>query len=194
MGDFNGSNYDDAFMGKLVSFVAGDEFQTMFEQFFLTHATVFTNDEEHKLEYYTLYQEFHGLFERQLEGFCDELGMSQPEFMRKCRECQSADPKSEHYINILMSSVEYDTFVKLMRIMRPVAERKKQSAADAKGSDLRDDSGRKAPAASKGGDDYDIEGDDYANSGSRYRADEKVTDGDRSPSGSKGVASSKGEK
>ena len=38
--------------------------------------------------------------------------------MKKCREAQTADPKAKHYVDILMSSVEYDTFVKLMRIMR----------------------------------------------------------------------------
>ena len=38
----------------------------MFEKFFLTHALEFTNDEEHKLIYYEIYQEFHDLFEKQL--------------------------------------------------------------------------------------------------------------------------------
>ena len=49
MGDFNGRNYKDSFIGDLVDFVAGDDFQTMFEKFFLQHALEFTNDEEHKL-------------------------------------------------------------------------------------------------------------------------------------------------
>ena len=85
MGDFNGRNYKDSFIGDLVDFVAGnilsintntaiiltlisigDDFQTMFEKFFLTHALEFTNDEEHKLIYYEIYQEFHDLFEKQL--------------------------------------------------------------------------------------------------------------------------------
>jgi hypothetical protein len=56
MGDFNGKNYKDKFVADLVTFVAGDKFQTMFENFFLTHATEFTNEEEHKLRYYEIYQ------------------------------------------------------------------------------------------------------------------------------------------
>lgn len=43
-------------------------------------------------------------------------------FMKRCREASVEDEKAKHYIDILLSSVEYDTFVKLMKIMRPVAE------------------------------------------------------------------------
>lgn len=76
---FNGENYNDRFMADLVNFVAGDKFQTMFESFFLTYALEFTHDEEHKLRYYELYQMFHDMFERQLEIFCSEVGISQTE-------------------------------------------------------------------------------------------------------------------
>ena len=38
--DFNGENYEDQFVGKLVNFVANDRFQSLFENFFLTHALV----------------------------------------------------------------------------------------------------------------------------------------------------------
>jgi endonuclease III-like uncharacterized protein len=79
MGDFNGDNYNDKFIGDLVTFVASDKFQTMFESFFLTHATAFTNDEEHRLEYYELYQQFHAMFDEQLEDFCSQQGLSQAE-------------------------------------------------------------------------------------------------------------------
>ena len=44
--------------------------------------------------------------------------------MRRCREATTEDPKAKHYVNILMSSVEYTTFIQLMRIMRPVAEQR----------------------------------------------------------------------
>lgn len=76
---FNGDNYGDKFVGALVSFVASDKFQTMFESFFLQNALEFTNDEEHKLRYYELYQNFHDMFEQQLEIFCSEMDMTQAE-------------------------------------------------------------------------------------------------------------------
>ena len=62
-----------------MNFVAGDKFQTMFESFFITHATSFTNDEEHRLEYYELYQNFHELFDKQLEDFCKQQDLTQTE-------------------------------------------------------------------------------------------------------------------
>ena len=80
MGDFNGANYADDFVGDLVNFVAGESFQTMFESFFLTYALEFSNDEEHKLRYYELYQIFHDMFESQLETFCNKNNISQGNF------------------------------------------------------------------------------------------------------------------
>ncbi len=77
--DFNGDNYNDKFIGDLVNFVAGDRFQTMFENFFLEHALEFTHEEEHKLKYYELYQKFHDMFESQLEIFCNDVNLSQSE-------------------------------------------------------------------------------------------------------------------
>ena len=45
---FSGDNYEDKFLADLVDFVANDKFQSMFESFFLEHATKFTTDEERK--------------------------------------------------------------------------------------------------------------------------------------------------
>ncbi len=52
--------------------------------------------------------------------------------MKRCREATTEDPKAKHYVNILMSSVEYTTFIQLMRIMRPVAEQRLLNKADSK--------------------------------------------------------------
>ena len=52
MGDsFNPNTYDDTFIADLVAFVAADEFQSMFESFFINFALEFTDDEEHSLRY-----------------------------------------------------------------------------------------------------------------------------------------------
>jgi hypothetical protein len=55
--------------------------------------------------------------------------------MKRCREATTHDSRAKHYIDILMSSVEYDTFVKLMRLMRPVAQAKAQLAVQQHGDD-----------------------------------------------------------
>ncbi len=44
--------------------------------------------------------------------------------MKRSRDATTNDPKAKHYMDILLSSVEYDTFVKLMRLMRPVAQQR----------------------------------------------------------------------
>ncbi len=54
--------------------------------------------------------------------------------MKRCREATTEDPKAKHYVNILMSSVEYTTFIQLMRIMRPVAEARLSTNAESKDS------------------------------------------------------------
>lgn len=61
------------------------------------------------------------MFEEELEMFCDTIGISQVELLRHCKQASTTDPKAEQYIQILLSSAEFDTFLKLMRIMRPVA-------------------------------------------------------------------------
>lgn len=52
--------------------------------------------------------------------------------MRCCKAATTDDPQAKHYIDVLMSSVEYETFVKLMRLMRPVAAHRLAERADAK--------------------------------------------------------------
>ena len=58
-------------------------------------------------------------------------------FKRFCRKCKIAgenDEKSKHYIQILVSSAEYETFVRLMKIMRPIAQSRQLQKADEKQS------------------------------------------------------------
>ena len=132
MGDFDGTNYKDTFIAELVTFVAGDGFQTMFETFFIEHALQFSSAEEHQLIYYDIYLKFHKMFEGRLEDFCNQTKVTESEFMIQCRAAREKDEKAKHYIDILLSSVEYETFVKLMKIMRPVAESRLSSKADSK--------------------------------------------------------------
>ncbi|KAH9181361.1 hypothetical protein AeNC1_016663, partial [Aphanomyces euteiches] len=54
----------DDMIRELMLFIAGAEFQSIFEAFFLKHALKFTDDEEHRLEYTQLFQEFQELFEQ----------------------------------------------------------------------------------------------------------------------------------
>ena len=132
MGDFDGANYKDGFIAELVTFVAGNNFQGMFEAFFIEHATKFSLAEEHQLHYYEIYQKFHDMFEGQLEEFCSRSNLTETDFMLQCRAAREKDEKARHYVDILLSSVEYETFVKLMKIMRPLAESRLSAKAETK--------------------------------------------------------------
>ena len=113
MGDsFNPNTYDDNFIADLVAFVAADEFQSMFETFFIQFALEFDDDDEHKLRYTEIYQSFQSMFEEQLMVFCHSKNVSIEEFYRRCRETSNEDDKTRHYIDILLSSCEYNTFVR----------------------------------------------------------------------------------
>lgn len=122
---FDPTHYDNKFVADLVAFVSDDKFQTLFEGFFVDNALSFSYDDEHKLEYTACYQKFSSLFENQLIEFCVSKNISEGDFVKKCREVSTTDVKTRNYIDILLSSVDYETFVTLMKIMRPVAEMRK---------------------------------------------------------------------
>lgn len=124
MADFDPTHYDSAFAADLVEYVGNDEFQNLFESFFVKHALQFKDDDEFKLEYTAIYQTFSDLFESKLQDFCRLKRIDQADFIRRCRECAKNDGsgKTQQYIDILLSSVEFETFVKLMKLMRYVVE------------------------------------------------------------------------
>jgi hypothetical protein len=49
-------------------------------------------------------------------------------FLSRCREATANDPKASTYVDILLSSADYETFVRLMKIMRPIAMSRVMSA------------------------------------------------------------------
>ena len=102
------------------------------------------------------------LFESKLEEFCSSKNVTQAEFLKRCRGASCEDDKSKLYMNILLSSVEYETFVKLMYIMKPVAERKLQAEAEAKNMDERYEADGDAKSGAKAmakGESNDADGD-----------------------------------
>jgi hypothetical protein len=115
-------NYSDPFIRQVVNFIASDSFQTKFETFFLKHSLQFTDNEEHEFHYYELYQQFQDMFNGELQKFCVSQDLSLEEFYQLCQKAIKHDANADHYIQILISSAEYETFVRLMKIMKPIAE------------------------------------------------------------------------
>jgi hypothetical protein len=116
--------------------------------------------------------------------------VTKTEFYKRCKATQTTDIKASHYLNIMLSSVDYPQFVDLMRVMRKLhgdrldrQDRNAEGAAQLdgmlagakkkkKGSNKRD---------SKAGDDEKEEDADFKASPSS-RAEGKEVDDDDEPS------------
>ncbi len=54
--------------------------------------------------------------------FLSMKGVQSTDFVEACRRAQSTSPKHGHFLDIVVSSTSYSSFVDLMRVMRPAAE------------------------------------------------------------------------
>jgi len=147
------ADYKDDMILRLVQFIAGSKFQNAFEKFFLAHAKKFKDTEEHDLEYTDVYNEFQALFDSFMEEFLEKESLTTGEFMKRCRKAQAEDPKAAHYLDVVFASTDYVSFVRLMRLMKPLAERKSGNSmeAESKGSKGGDDDDVKGGGGAKGG-------------------------------------------
>nr|CCA17703.1 hypothetical protein PITG_11604 [Albugo laibachii Nc14]CCA18349.1 hypothetical protein PITG_11604 [Albugo laibachii Nc14] len=119
---------DDPTVRAFAAFIANPRFQKKFEEFFLGNSSAFTSGEEHHLEYMTIYHSFQAKFNEEMEEFLRQEGLSEEEFESKCAALieSQADKKANQYLDIVLASMSYDAFYKLMLIMRRRADAKMQ--------------------------------------------------------------------
>lgn len=147
-----GAGYQDQTMGSLVDFISHKNFQKPFENFFLEHALKFSDDPEHQLNYTEIYAEFQSMFNEHMKEFQRQQGLDEHELMEKLKNAEDDDPRAAHYLKIIVASMEYDAFVKLMRQMRGRAKMlDAESKSEAKSTTM--------TTGGKGGDDSDDEED-----------------------------------
>ncbi|KDO23427.1 hypothetical protein SPRG_11520 [Saprolegnia parasitica CBS 223.65] len=132
-----GSIQDDM-IRELMVFIASAEFQAAFEDFFLSHALTFSDEEEHRLEYTAIFQKFQSLFEDHMQRFYEAHSITEADFAKRCRAAVKADPKASQYLDIVLASMDYQAFFNLMKFMR------KRAATETKGkrkfqADAKDD-------------------------------------------------------
>lgn len=168
------ADYKDDMILRLVQFIAGAKFQNAFEKFFLAHAKKFQDNEEHQLVYTDVYNEFQALFDSFMEEFLQKEEMTTGEFMKRCRKAQGDDAKAAHYLDVVFASTDYVSFVRLMRLMKPLAERKATAAS----------MGAESKGGSKGGDDDD---DDVKGGGGAKSSGGGGGGGAKASAGSKGM-------
>jgi len=148
-----GAGYQDGTMGSLVDFISHKNFQKPFENFFLEHALKFSDDNEHQLQYTEVYTEFQSMFNEHMKEFQRQQGLDEHELLEKLKNAEDDDPKAAHYLKIIVASMEYDAFVKLMRQMRGRARMlDSESKTEAKSTTMQ--------TGGKGGDDDDDDDDE----------------------------------
>ncbi|WZN65137.1 ARL2_Bind_BART domain-containing protein [Chloropicon roscoffensis] len=95
-----------------------EEFGSSLENFAKDNCSVFTEGEEHKLEYTELYQKYQGLFEEKLESFLKTKNCNSDEFMKACQEAAEKGEEEDDnaaFLTFLLALVDYGTFVQMMK-------------------------------------------------------------------------------
>ena len=73
-----------AIFQKIVDIVTNAEFQRSQFEFFEKHANTFDVDDENKLEYTKIHNDFKNLVEELIGHLLAELGVTQEQFMEAC--------------------------------------------------------------------------------------------------------------
>ncbi|QDZ23776.1 ARF-like 2 binding protein BART domain-containing protein [Chloropicon primus] len=103
----------------VAEFLFEDEaFGNSLETFAKENCGVFTDSDEHKLEYTELYQKYQGLFEEKLESFLSTKNYTSDQFMQACQEAAEKGDEEDMngaFLNFLLALVDYTTFVQMMK-------------------------------------------------------------------------------
>jgi hypothetical protein len=126
---------DSPIVREVVSFVY-NTLRTELDNFFDKHVGVFdVSNEEHKLEYTTIYQEYEALLEEHLREFSNTKGYESPqEFYQALAKACNKSERATKMVQMLLAATDYHKFVALMRLKAKDLERKWRSEAKASNS------------------------------------------------------------
>ena len=109
---------------KVRTFCESNAFEGEFEAFAREHADLFMpllqlqKGDEHPVEFYEVYNMYLSKFEKRIENFLVDQGFSSKEFFDECKEILDDDEligTERFFIEFLLASSEYDSFIMLMR-------------------------------------------------------------------------------
>lgn len=110
---------------KVQDFCTSKEFEQEFESFAKEHSDTFmasldhnSNEGEHPLEFFEVYQEYLRKFEGKIEDFIVELGYEPKDFYAECRnvlEDEDVWGAKRFFIEMLLATSEYEHFFVLMQ-------------------------------------------------------------------------------
>lgn len=106
---------------KTADYCWSHNFLDVFHKYFADHAEAFIDAPEmcggeHNMQYYSLFQEYLGIYEEVLTKFVTSIDCTIEEFYTEVRECQeeSMDPYLRVFIDCLLASADYESFYKVM--------------------------------------------------------------------------------
>jgi hypothetical protein len=65
---------------------ASGSVQSTFETYFLKHALAFEDEEEHRLEYTSIYETFQTMFDEFMDDFLKAENLKPGDFIARCKE------------------------------------------------------------------------------------------------------------
>jgi hypothetical protein len=109
---------------KVRDFCESNTFEGEFEEFARQHQDLFMKlltmerGDEHPVEFYDVYNRYLSIFEGRIERFVTQLGFVPKDFFDECKGVLEDDDvvgSERFFIEFLLASSEYDSFIMLMR-------------------------------------------------------------------------------
>ena len=108
---------DKSLMEQTMAYCRTRDFLKIFEDYIINHIKYFKDaeEEEHRLEWTKIFEDYLKLFEDVLAGFIDKKGGNYAQFYRECREKQDGgSPEEKHFLKLLLASADYQDFSRIM--------------------------------------------------------------------------------
>ena len=103
----------DAEMQELAQIMASDQFKQTQKEFFAKYCQQFDAEEENKLEYTKIHNDFKKLVEELIGCLLAELGVTQEQFMEACEKA-GANPIHKRIVDQIIAVDNFMAFKKLM--------------------------------------------------------------------------------
>ena len=104
-------------MVQVMDYCRTRDFLKIFEDYIINHIKYFKDatDDEHRLEWTKIFEDYLKLFEDVLAQFIDKKGGNYASFYRQCREKQDmGTPEEKHFLKLLLASADYQDFSRIM--------------------------------------------------------------------------------
>uniref|UniRef100_A0A6T7UI79 Cilia- and flagella-associated protein 36 n=1 Tax=Pyramimonas obovata TaxID=1411642 RepID=A0A6T7UI79_9CHLO len=112
---------DEEILDKAAEYFWGETFSNQFEEFMTNKCDVFTDEEESKLEYTAIYQEYQELFDKCMTGYLESINVSGERFYAICQKVMNStdeeDEQTKSLVNTMVTVADYDVFLQEMRRM-----------------------------------------------------------------------------